>query len=269
MAVVPSLASLWFGQKNAGTDDQRFDPAFLFPQVGKCAPLHLSPLCAPITSLSEVSVIACRIDSRHSNITLVPLLYWCFFPGIIVTLFKPSVPVPPPSPNSQESRNLLEDLRKASPPGGSFRPGVSRYNSVLKTLRNAPARDRRTTAVAPAPPLGGETTPAGGGGSRVDGDLVDLEAAGGRWSGAEGWAEGHVSGLLEDMRAAGVTPDRDTYQCAIRCATDAALLDMAKAEKAAAVEAVGKGGTVARGSDEGASNRVVVGGIAPAGVGEE
>ncbi|CAM9817139.1 unnamed protein product [Ectocarpus sp. 4 AP-2014] len=157
----------------------------------------------------------------------------------------------------EETRTLLEDLREASPPGGSLLPGVSRYNSVLRTLRNAPARDRRTTFGAPAtPPLGGEVMPAGRDGRRVDGDFVDLEAAGGRWSGAEGWAEGHVFGFLEDMRAAGVTPDRDTYQCAIRCATDAALLDIAKAEKAAAEEAaVGKGGTVARGSDKGALNR--------------
>ncbi|CAM9402970.1 unnamed protein product [Ectocarpus sp. 13 AM-2016] len=163
----------------------------------------------------------------------------------------------------EESRNLLEDLREASPPGGSLRPSVSRYNSVLRTLRNAPARDRRTTFGAPAtPPLGGEITPAGGDDSRVDGDSVYLEAAGGRWSGAEGWAEGHVFGFLEDMRAAGVTPDRDTYQCAIRCATDAALLDIAKAEKAAEEEeAVGKGGTVARGSDEGALSRGGGGGI--------
>ncbi|CBN78462.1 conserved unknown protein [Ectocarpus siliculosus] len=163
----------------------------------------------------------------------------------------------------EESRSLLEDLREASPPGGSLLPGVSRYNSVLRTLRNAPARDRRTTLGAPtAPPLGGEVTPAGGGGSRIDEEFVDLEAAGGRWSGAEGWADGHVSGFLEDMRAAGVTPDRDTYQCAIRCATDAALLDIAKAEKAAAEEAaVGKGGTVARGSDKGALNRGGGGGV--------
>ncbi|CAM9984248.1 unnamed protein product, partial [Ectocarpus fasciculatus] len=156
----------------------------------------------------------------------------------------------------EETRNLLEDLREASPPGGSFRPGVSRYNSVLMTLRNAPARDRRATAGAPTPPMGGEITPAGGGGGgAVDGDFVDLEAAGGRWSGAKGWAEGHVSGFLEDMRAAGVKPDRDTYQCAIRCATDAALLDIAKAEKAAEeAEVVGKGGAVARDGGEGGVN---------------
>lgn len=60
---------------------------------------------------------------------------------------------------------------------------------------------------------------------------------GGKRSGAEGWANGHVSGLLSDMRAAGVTPDVETYNCAIRCATDAAMLDIAAAAAVAAEEA--------------------------------
>eukprot|EP00903_Cladosiphon_okamuranus_P018240 g16779.t1 len=118
----------------------------------------------------------------------------------------------------EESRNLLEDLREASPRGSSYHPNLSRYNSVLTLLRNAPARARRGISTAAA----GE-------------DPVDLDG-GGKRSGAEGWANGHVSGFLSDMRAAGVTPDNETYQYAIRCATDAAMLDIANAAAAEAEE---------------------------------
>lgn len=143
----------------------------------------------------------------------------------------------PAAPPPQESRNLLEDLREASPPGSSYHPNLSRYNSVLTLLRHAPARARRGIAAAFA---------AGEG-------PVDLDG-GGKRSGAEGWTNGYVSGFLSDMRAAGVTPDNETYQYAIRCATDAAMLDIAnaavveaeaKAEELAVVvegEAAAKGG---------------------------
>ncbi|CAM9318657.1 unnamed protein product [Scytosiphon promiscuus] len=148
----------------------------------------------------------------------------------------------------EESRNLLEDLREATPPGSSYRPGVLKYNSVLKSLRNASARDPRvpstasiadptTTTTSEGQRRGGASTRADGGAGR--GDLAtDLEESGGKLSGAEGWTKGHVSRLLGDMRAAGVTPNNETYQCAIRCATDAAVLDIAVAAAAERVEAV-------------------------------
>ncbi len=59
-------------------------------------------------------------------------------------------------------------------------------------------------------------------------------SGGGKRSGAEGWSNGHVARFLGDMRAAGVTPSVETYQCAIRCATDAAILDAAEAAEAVA-----------------------------------
>lgn len=136
-------------------------------------------------------------------------------------------------PASQESRNLLENLSEASPPGSSYHPNISRYNSVLTLLRNAPARSRRgiPTVVAADSPTRND-----GGGAACE-YPVELDG-GGKRSGAEGWANGHVAGFLSDMRAAGVTPDNETYQCAIRCATDAALLDIATAAAEAEAEAV-------------------------------
>ncbi|CAM9253487.1 unnamed protein product [Hapterophycus canaliculatus] len=142
----------------------------------------------------------------------------------------------------EESRKLLEDLREATPPGSSYRPGVQRYNSVLRSLRNAPARGRRapsrgsSAASAPTNSLGRRegkisTREDGAGGGWL---AADVEEGGGKLSGAEGWTKGHVSTLLGEMRAAGVTPNNETYQCAIRCATDAAMLDIAVARAAAA-----------------------------------
>lgn len=161
---------------------------------------------------------------------------------------QPAAPSPPSTlrPPPQESRNLLEYMREASSPRGLYRPGLSRYNTVLQQLRNAPARGGPGTtlaagaAAAAAGEPGGTTYPRSGdggdGGSRAGEDPAGLEG-GGKRSGAEGWTKGHVAGYLEDMRSAGVTPDVETYQCAIRCATDAAVLDIMKAGDAAAAAA--------------------------------
>lgn len=46
-----------------------------------------------------------------------------------------------------------------------------------------------------------------------------------------------MAAFLSDMRTAGVTPDEETYRCAVRCATDAAMADAATE----AAEAVGVG----------------------------
>lgn len=171
------------------------------------------------------------------------MLYLLAHPALLQIIYPLH---PPPMSGSthlyprQESRNLLEDLREATSPGSSYRPGVSRYNSVLKSLRNAPAPSRRqppstasiTIAAASHDQREGrvsshEQNSTHGGENGGDLLTAALEEGGGKWSGAEGWTKGHVSGLLGDMRAAGVTPNNETYQCAIRCATDAAMLDIA------------------------------------------
>lgn len=116
----------------------------------------------------------------------------------------------------------------ASNPGDPLYPGISRYNSVLNALRNAPARDGR-----PAFSSLTRNLSAGRCGKARHIGTLDL-GEGGKWAGAEGWTEGHVSAFLSDMRAAGVRPDNETYKCAVRCATDAALVDAAKAASLAA-----------------------------------
>lgn len=114
---------------------------------------------------------------------------------------------------------------------------------MLQHLRNAPARGWRGTTRAAAAattttttPQGGRTHPRSDDGGETGENAIDLEG-GGKRSGAEGWTKGHVAGYLGDMRAAGVPPDIETYQCAIRCATDAAVLDIMIASDVAAVEA--------------------------------
>lgn len=161
---------------------------------------------------------------------------------------RPTLPPSPPfiaficAPR-QESRRLLEDLREATPPGSSYRPGVSRYHSVLKSLRNAPVRGSASISTAPTTTnsqdlLQGKSSTHGHGGTGGGSLAADLEEEGGKWSGAEGWTKGHVSRLLGEMRAAGVTPNNETYQCAIRCATDAAMLDIAVAAAAERLDAI-------------------------------
>lgn len=59
--------------------------------------------------------------------------------------------------------------------------------------------------------------------------------AGGKFGGAEGWSHGHVAAFLSDMRAVGLKPDNETYRCAVRCATDAAVFDEARVVTKAAV----------------------------------
>lgn len=152
---------------------------------------------------------------------------------------------------------------------------MSRYNSVLSTLRNAsPTCGEQRSAhnlpnqnlcdrSAPETAAGvigigrkgeqrGETKPATavdrGGEARISA-FEGNGFAGAKWSGAEGWWRGEVSAFLSDMRAAGVTPNDESYRCAIRCATDAAMIDGARSTalaetdvEAAAAGAIAKSG---------------------------
>lgn len=82
----------------------------------------------------------------------------------------------------------------------------------------------------------------GGGDGANNAMTVRLRVGGG----AEGWRSGQVAAFLDDMREAGVRPDDETYRCAVRCATDAAVADSAEiaaAPAAAAAEPSGGSGT--------------------------
>lgn len=116
-------------------------------------------------------------------------------------------------------------------------PGVSKYNSVLKTLRNAPFPWRQS----PAESISGADVSlatgikAGRGSLQASGREKAFLDAGAKLGGAEGWSRGHVAAFLSDMRAAGLKPDNETYRCAVRCATDAAVFDEARVTTKAAV----------------------------------
>ena len=77
---------------------------------------------------------------------------------------------------------------------------------------------------------GGGRGGGAGGGAAAGGVAAELLEGNAKWAGAEGWAGGHVSAFLSDMRAGGVSPDNETYRCAVRCATDAAMVDGARAK---------------------------------------
>lgn len=124
-------------------------------------------------------------------------------------------------------------------------PGVSKYNSVLKTLRNSPFPRRQTPAKAIL--LTSRDVEFGADVSAATGTKVGRESlqgsgrenafldAGGKFGGAEGWLRGYVAAFLSDMRTVGLKPDNETYRCAIRCATDAAVFDESRVMTNAAV----------------------------------